>query len=163
METLPKKFDYSYFERIRERAFGRLFWRIKRHCDLQIEPKLHALGYTDFKLSYMQFLSNITEEGVTNNELAKRASVTKQAMSKVVNLLEREGYIYTKKNETDSRSSIICLNERGKALFGDLQDCMLDVKTNLSAVVGEERWEQMIDTMVLLVDDLNKKELCSRV
>ncbi len=158
MEAPSKNFDYSNFERIRERAFGRLFWRMKRHCDLQIEPKLHALGYTDFKLSYMQFLGSITEEGVTNNELAKRASVTKQAMSKVVNLLEREGYIHTKKNEADSRSSIICLSERGKALFGDLQDCMLDVKARLSGVVGEDRWEQMIDTMVLLVEDLNKNE-----
>lgn len=159
METPTKTFDYSYFERVRERAFGRLFWRMKRYCDIQIEPKLHALGYTDFKLSYMQFLGNVTEEGVTNNELAKRASVTKQAMSKVVNLLEREGYIYTKKNETDSRSSIICLSERGKALFLDLQTCMLDLKTRLSTVVGEERWEQMIDTMVLLVEDLNKNDL----
>ena len=106
----------------------------------------------------MQFLGNVTEEGVTNNELAKRACVTKQAMSKVVNLLEREGYIYTKKNENDSRSSIICLSERGKALFLDLQDCMHDVKTRLASVVGEERWEQMIDTMVLLVEDLNKKD-----
>ncbi len=159
METPPKNFDYSHFERVRERAFGRLFWRMKRYCDMQIEPKLHALGYTDFKLSYMQFLGNITEEGVTNNELAKRASVTKQAMSKVVNLLESEGYIYTKKNKTDSRSSIICLSERGKALFGDLQGCMHDLKARMSSVVGEDRWEQMIDTMVLLVEDLNKQDL----
>ncbi len=159
METPNKTFDYSYFNRIRERAFGRLFWRMKRYCDMQVEPKLHALGYTDFKLSYMQFLGSVTEEGVTNNELAKRACVTKQAMSKVVNLLESEGYIYTKKNEADSRSNIICLSERGKALFSDLQECMHEVKTKLSAIVGEERWEQMIDTMVLLVEDLNKKDL----
>lgn len=159
METPTKTFDYSHFERIRERAFGRLLWRMKRHCDLQIEPELHALGYTDFKLSYLQFLGNVTEEGVTNNELAKRACVTKQAMSKVVNLLEHEGYIYTKKNEADSRSSIICLSERGKALFLDLQDSMNGLKKRLAAIVGEDRWEQMIDTMVLLVEDLDKNGL----
>lgn len=103
------------------------------------------------------FLSNIEEEGTTNNELAKRACVTKQMMSKIVGLLEREGYIYTQKNPADSRSSIIFLNERGKALFVTMKDCMQEAREKFDLIVGHERMEQVIDTMVLLVNTLEKE------
>ncbi len=137
---------------------GRLLWRLKRHMDSFVEPRLHALGFTDFKMSYLMFLANIEEDGTTNNELAKRASVTKQMMSKIVGLLEDEGYIYTQKNPHDSRSSIIFLNDRGKALFVTLRDCMQEGRDRFDAIAGHDRMEQVIDTLVLLTDALERDE-----
>lgn len=160
VETDNKGFDFNHFYKVRERAFGRLMWRLKRHSDAYIEPRLHAMGFADFKLSYIGFLANLTEEGVTNNELAKRAGVTKQAMSKVVNLLESEGYIYTQKNQNDSRSSVIFLNDRGKALLQALFACMTEVKQRFVGKVGEERFEAMISTMVDLVNELDSQDQC---
>ena len=158
VDTDNNTFDYKQFNEVRERAFGRLMWRLKRYSDMNIEPRLHAMGFSDFKLSYMGLLANLSEEGITNNELAKRACVTKQAMSKVVNLLEEEGYIYTRKNEHDSRSSIIFLNDRGKDLIVAVHTCSLDVKQRLIKVIGEARWTQMIDTMCDLVMALDSEE-----
>ncbi len=135
---------------------GRLLWRLKRHMDNFVEPRLHALGYKDFKMSYLMFLANIEEKGTTNNELAKRACVTKQMMSKVVNLLEDKGYIFIEKNPNDSRSSVIFLNERGKELFITLRDCMQESRDQFDAIVGHDRMEQVIDTLVLLTDELEK-------
>ena len=105
------------------------------------------------------FLSNIEEHGTTNNELAKKACVTKQMMSKIVGLLEDEGYIYTQKNPNDSRSSIIFLNERGKELFIALEGCMQEARNKFDTIVGRERMEQVIDTMSRLVTELEKGEL----
>ena len=104
------------------------------------------------------FLSNIEEKGITNNELAKRACVTKQMMSKIVGLLETEGYIYTEKNPNDSRSSIIFLNERGKSLFVSLKSCMQEAREKFDLIVGHERMEQVVDTMVELVNKLENEE-----
>lgn len=137
---------------------GRLFWRLKRFTANYIEPRLHALGYADFKMSYLMFLSNIEEQGITNNELAKRACVTKQMMSKIVGLLEAEGYIYTQKNPNDSRSSIIFLNDRGKELFVKLEICMQEARDKFDAIVGSDRMEQVIETMAKLVNALEKDE-----
>jgi DNA-binding MarR family transcriptional regulator len=122
-----------------------------------IEPRLQALGYRDFKMSYLMFLANIDEKGTTNNELAKRACVTKQMMSKIVGLLESEGYIYTQKNPNDSRSSMIFLNERGKDLFVALKDCMQESRDRFDAIVGHDRMEQVVDTLVLLVNTLENE------
>lgn len=156
METDKKTFDYKKLSAFRERAFGRLMGRLKRHIDSIIEPRLHAMGFTDFKLSYMGFLANLTPDGITNNELARRACVTKQAMSKVVNLLEREGYIRTEKNLSDSRSSVIYLSERGMELLKAVYECMQDVHQQFVAVTGKEKWEQMLDTMVVLVQHIDQ-------
>lgn len=158
VETDNKSFDFNQYRILRERSVGRLLWRLKRYMDGFVEPHLHALGYRDFKMSYLMFLANIDEKGTTNNELAKRAYVTKQMMSKIVGLLENEGYIYTQKNPNDSRSSVIFLNERGKDLFVALKDCMQQSREKFDAVVGYERMEQVVDTLVLLTNTLEKEE-----
>lgn len=154
-------FDYDYYRACRERSIGRLMWQMKRFMGSFIEPRLHELGFADFKLSYLPLLSNLDENGITNSELAKRACVTKQMMSKTVSLLEASGYVYTKKNEHDSRSSIIFLNERGKALFVALSQCMQEVRAKFNEIAGPERVEQMVDTLAILVNELypEKREI----
>ncbi|GAB4020995.1 MarR family winged helix-turn-helix transcriptional regulator [Spirosoma koreense] len=163
LKTDKTSFDFNQFRLIRERSVGRLFWRLKRFTSSYIEPRLHALGYSDFKMSYLMFLSNIEEHGTTNNELAKRACVTKQMMSKIVGLLEEEGYIYTQKNPNDSRSSIIFLNDRGKELFVALEECMQKARDKFDTIVGHERMEQVIETMTKLVVELEKEEQSGEV
>ncbi len=157
MKIEQQIFDYKQFATFRERSMGRLLWRIKRWMDNFIEPKLHAAGFTDFKMSYLMFLANIEETGITNNELAKRACVSKQMMSKVVSLLEVEGYITTRKSETDSRSSMIFLSERGEELFITLKNHMGEAHAQFSTIIGSERVEQVIDILVDLTNGLEKQ------
>ena len=145
--TDNKPFSFELFREVRGRSMGRLAWRLKRFLDEFIEPRLHERGFTDFKLSHMRLLSNIDENGITNNELARRADVTKQMMSKVVNLLETGGYIYTKRDETDCRASRIFLNERGMTLMLALNECMTEVHAHFSTIIGEDRLSRLIDDM----------------
>lgn len=149
-------FDFKRFDAIRTRSIGRISWRLKRFIDGFLEPRIQARGFTDFKLSYLALLATIEEQGITNNELAKRACVTKQMMSKTVSLLENEGYIYTEKNATDSRSNVIFLNKRGKELFVNLHECILEMHEQFQAILGADRFEELIDTMAYLVDELEK-------
>lgn len=160
-EEANTSFDYDYYRDCRDRSIGRLMWQMKRLIGSFVEPRLHELGFADFKLSYLPLLSNLDENGITNSELAKRAYVTKQMMSKTVSLLEASGYIYTTKNEHDSRSSMIFLNERGKALFVALSQCMQELRSKFDQIAGSERVEQMVDTLAILVNELypEKREI----
>lgn len=158
METDKKTFDFDQLRELRGRSFGRLIWRMKRYMDNFMEPRLHQMGFTDFKTSYLAFLANIEEKGITNNELAKRACVTKQMMSKTVSLLELEGYIYTQKSETDSRSNRIFMNERGFQLLYAVRDCMNEAHLKLSGIIGEERFDETLDSLRILADVLEKEE-----
>ncbi|RRB04112.1 MarR family transcriptional regulator [Larkinella rosea] len=154
--TAEKPFDFQFFYRIRERTLGRVMSKMKRFLGRYIEQRLIELGFTDFKASYIAFLGNLEEHGITNNELAKRAGVTKQAMSKIVKLLEDDGYIYTVKSERDSRSSQIFINERGKQLMVAVYNCTEEIRDKFHRIAGYEQVEQMIDTMVLLVREIEK-------
>jgi DNA-binding MarR family transcriptional regulator len=158
VEKAKIDFDFAELRAIRQRAVGRLFWQLKRYIDNQMEPQLSSLGYTDFKMSYMMVIANIDEQGTTNNELAKRANVTKQMMSKMVSLLEKERYIYTTKNPDDSRSSVIFLDERGKELLIDVRQGIDQVRVKLDGIVGHDRMEEFINTMVELVTALGREE-----
>ena len=162
MEIDKKIVDFDQLREMRDRAIGRLVWRMKRSMDNFMEPRLHKLGFTDFKTSYLAFLANIEEKGITNNELAKRACVTKQMMSKTVSLLELEGYIYTEKSETDSRSNRIFMNDRGFQLLYAVRDCMNEAHSKFSGIVGEERLEDMLDTLRTLTNALEQEELASK-
>jgi DNA-binding MarR family transcriptional regulator len=84
--------------------------------------------------------------------------VSKQMMSKIVGLLEKDGYIYTQKNPNDSRSSIIFLNDRGKELFIALKNCMQQVREKFDDIVGHTEMEQVINTMARLLSELDKEE-----
>ncbi|MGA0556098.1 MarR family winged helix-turn-helix transcriptional regulator [Larkinella sp. VNQ87] len=154
--TADQPFDFQLFYEVRERSLGRVMAKMKRFLGRYVEQRLTELGFTDFKASYITFLGNLEEGGITNNELAKRAGVTKQAMSKIVKLLEDDNYIYTVKDERDSRSSRIFLNERGKQLLIAVFKCTEEMRAKFHAIAGQERVEQMIDTMVLLVRESEK-------
>ncbi|MEZ0542308.1 MarR family winged helix-turn-helix transcriptional regulator [Fibrella arboris] len=150
-----KLFTFEMFREIRGRSMGRLAWRLKRFLDEFMEPRLHQRGFTDFKLSYLRLVANIEENGITNNELARKADVTKQMMSKVVSLLEAGGYIYTKKDEIDSRASRIFLNERGFELLMGVHECMEEAHTHFSTIIGADRLARLIDDMKDLVNGLD--------
>lgn len=158
VETDKKIIDFDQLRELRGRAIGRLVWRLKRYMDGFMEPRLQQMGFTDFKTSYLMFLANIEEKGITNNELAKRACVTKQMMSKTVSLLESEGYIYTQKSETDSRSSRIFMNDRGFELLYAVRDCMNEAHAKFAGIVGEDRFEQAIETLRQLANTLEAEE-----
>ena len=152
-----KEFDFERFHAVRRRSLGRLSWRLKRYLDRNMEPLMAARGYGDFKMGSLALLANLTEEGITNNELAKKAGISKQAMSKVVKELEENGYIHTLPHESDARSSVIFLDERGKQLFIDLNEVMNHVRARMDEAVGEERIEGMIDVLYELLEVLENE------
>ena len=151
------KFSFEQFQALRKRSIGRLIWRLKRHLHADMEPQLQARGYTNFKMGYVMFLANIDENGTTNTELAKLAGVSKQAMSKVASELETGGYIYTQPHEKDARATLLFLNERGKALFEDLHVVVGAIHDKFSRIVGQERMDQLIETLLELNDALDEE------
>src|SRR5690348_4370446 len=112
MSDLDKQLLDTYQQK--QKSWGRLLSILKRQFEAWAITELENHGYDDFKMGYMPLLMNIHPEGITNNELAKTAKVTKQAMSKVVKELVEAGYITTEIHGRDKRSSIISLTTKGK-------------------------------------------------
>src|SRR6476620_9056102 len=112
MSDLDKQLAASHAQK--EKGWGKILAHLKRQFDSWATAELAAHGYEDFKMGYMPLLANITPEGITNNELARKARVSKQAMSKLVKELVGMGYVATHEHGADKRSIEIYLTPKGK-------------------------------------------------
>ncbi|MFZ6011193.1 MAG: MarR family winged helix-turn-helix transcriptional regulator [Bacteroidota bacterium] len=153
--SLDKKLKDTEF--IKQHSWGKLVHYLKRQFDQWVMEELLAHGRSDFKLAYLPFIMNIEPEGTNNNDLAKRARVTKQAMSKVAKELQELGYIQSKTDPKDKRSSIFLLTERGKQFVVDGRLCVKDLMEEYRSVVGKAKFDAMIQTMLAIIEYNDKK------
>ena len=73
-------------------------------------------GYDDVSPSYGSVLVPLFEEdGLRMGELARRAWLSKQAMTELVRRLERDGLVERRADPSDGRASVIFLTERSHA------------------------------------------------
>ena len=74
-----------------------------------------AAGYADVRPSYGSILVPLLEEdGLRMGELAARARLSKQTMTTMVRLLERDGLVERRADPTDRRASLVFLTERAR-------------------------------------------------
>ncbi|MBS0031688.1 MarR family winged helix-turn-helix transcriptional regulator [Chitinophaga sp. 22321] len=119
-------------------SLARLINLFKKDIDLRITQKLQDRGYTNFKLGDMVLLVHIDPQGTINNDLARKARISKQAMSKVVKNLEAENFIGTRKHDTDNRASIIFLTEKGKEFMINAYEAVDEVQALYEDIIGPE-------------------------
>jgi DNA-binding MarR family transcriptional regulator len=91
-------------------------------------------GYPEVRPSYGSILVPLFEEdGLRMGELAERAGLSKQTMTTMVRLLERDGLVTRTRDPDDGRAWRIALTDRSNA-FRPVAERAL---TELHALVGE--------------------------
>jgi DNA-binding MarR family transcriptional regulator len=81
-----------------------------------VTARLALRGYDDFPFASASLLWLMDEGGTRSTVLAQRAGVTKQAMSQLVRLMERQGYLEQVPDATDTRAKVVRMTERGEAV-----------------------------------------------
>jgi DNA-binding MarR family transcriptional regulator len=144
-------------EFIKAHSWGKILTYLKRQFDQWATLKLAQHGYKHFKIAYMPVLMNIKAEGTNNNELAKHARVTKQAMSKVAKELVEYGYIKTKIDQTDKRSTIFMLTDKGKKLVIEARLCVKDLMDEYRTVIGHEEYDHTLQVLLKIIEYTDDK------
>lgn len=119
-------------------SLARLINLFKKDIDLRITQRIQERGYKNFKLGDMVLLVHIDAQGTINNDLARKARISKQAMSKVVKNLEAENYISTRKHDTDNRASIIFLTEKGKEFMINVYEGVDEIQALYESIIGAD-------------------------
>jgi DNA-binding MarR family transcriptional regulator len=148
------------FQKEKRLSIGKLISHLKRHFDAWAMAEFAGHGYADFKMGYMPLIMNIHPEGITNNELAKKARVSKQAMSKVVKELTEADYITTETDGRDKRSAIIYLTPKGKKLVISARERVLTLEKEYEKVLGKKELVQFKEMLVRLIDYHDSKTAC---
>jgi DNA-binding MarR family transcriptional regulator len=81
-----------------------------------VTARLALRGYDDFPFASASLLWLMDEGGTRSTVLAQRAGVTKQAMSQLVRLMERQGYLEQVPDPTDTRAKVVRMTGRGEAV-----------------------------------------------
>ena len=139
-------------EQIKVRSWGKVLSYLRRQFEAWTTEKLSDQGYSDFSMAHMPLIMNIKPEGTNNNELAAIAKISKQAMSKVVKDLLQKGYIETKTDAADKRSTIISLTEKGKRFVIKARYCVQELTVEYHNLLGKKEYEHMIDNLQKIID-----------
>ncbi|NPD65694.1 winged helix DNA-binding protein [Lichenicola cladoniae] len=111
--------------------------------------RLALRGYDDFPFASASLLWLLDEGGTRSTALAQRAGVTKQAMSQLVRLMERQGYLEQVPDSTDTRAKVVRMTERGEAVKTACVEVREELNRKVAGALGMSqavRLEADLDT-----------------
>jgi DNA-binding MarR family transcriptional regulator len=114
-----------------------------RRLNARIADSLRGHGYDDITATHTMLLSNMTLEGDTVTSISQRASVSAQAVGRLVRELEERGYLRTTADDNDARRRLIVLTAKGRKLMGTSFTTLGDFEHQLAGKVGTKA----IDTL----------------
>lgn len=102
-----------------------------------------ASGYADLTVPHTALFSVIDFAGTPIGVLARRAGVTKQAMSQVVDDLVRKGYVERHEDPADRRSRIVVLTDKGVEAIRSARRHIGQIEREYGHVLGHDGFETL--------------------
>ncbi len=104
-----------------------------------------GLRNTDLRL--MNLLDGF--EGVTVNEIARRAHVDKAWVSRSLRALERSGLVTRKSNQKDSRHTVVDLSEKGRSLLEQVRPLAIARESRLLDGIDAQGFKASLERLML--------------
>lgn len=106
----PKRSD-----RIDRGNLGFLLAKATQHWNEMLRERFRAAGFGHVRPSYGSILVPLFEEdGLRLGELARRAKLSKQTMTTMVRLVERDGLVERRPDEADGRAMRVYLTKEAR-------------------------------------------------
>jgi DNA-binding MarR family transcriptional regulator len=117
---------------------GYLLAKASQRWNELLYERFRQAGFADVRPAYGSILIPLYEEdGLRMGQLAQRARLSKQNMTTLIRLMERNGLVERREDPGDRRAARIFLAERGKAFRPVAEAALTDldklVRTDLSA------------------------------
>ena len=128
----------------------------------ELHDRLSELGFGDIRPAHGFMFKYITPSGATGIDLADYLGITKQAVSKMVDYLEKSGYIRRQTHPTDKRGKIIVLTERGWLVVKAKEKILNEIEGRWIDNIGEERMKMLKEDLSKLVYTENEGKLSLR-
>jgi len=115
----------------------------------RIRAGLEARGHS-LQPAHAGVIVHLDGAGMRLTGLAERAGMSKQAMGKLVDELEKIGYLERVPDPDDGRAKRVRFSRSGRRLLQDCGEIVDDIWAHYAALVGETRLARMRDTAELL-------------
>jgi DNA-binding MarR family transcriptional regulator len=121
--------------------------------DAQNHAALAENGFGDIKPWHHTVLRNLGEDGSRPSELATRGRITRQAVTKIVDELERLDLVRRDPDPDDGRGVIVRYTDRGRAGLDIARKRMLELEAEFAERVGAKRWAEARAVLETVFDD----------
>lgn len=109
-------------------------------------------GFPAFRLTDTQVLRYLELEGTRITVLADRARVTKQAMSELVQRVERQGYVERRPDPADGRAKRVHLTDRGREVTRAARATYRSITDEWREALGEDGFERLRSLLIELLE-----------
>lgn len=125
----------------------------------RIDQTLAESGFPDLTLSLASNVLRFVDAGGRRvSEIADLAPVSKQAVSRQVDVLARAGYVVVTVDPADARGRVVRLTGRGHRAHRAIMTIFTTVEETLTDALGGPRLEQLRETLTTIADDLRHRD-----
>jgi DNA-binding MarR family transcriptional regulator len=138
-------------EAVTRENLGFLLAKASQRWNELLHERFVAAGYPDVRPSYGSILVPLYEEdGLRMGVLAVRARLSKQTMTTMVRLLERDGLVERRADPGDARASLVFLTERARRFRPVAEETLAALDRVVVETVGARGRDQLRRTLYAL-------------
>jgi DNA-binding MarR family transcriptional regulator len=125
---------------------GVYFYIIYWHQHDWTKKKWTEDGWSDISADHLKLINLIADgKSRSSGELARKTGVTKQAMSQMVNLMEKRGVLTVQQDPDDSRAKMISLSAYGMEFLEYFRLYTMDLIEQYTKIMGEDKVQQLAE------------------
>jgi DNA-binding MarR family transcriptional regulator len=124
--------------------------------ETRIVELLRERGHSELTVAHINLTRNLDEDGTRLTELARRASMTKQSMSELVEQVEATGLIQKRPDPSDGRAKLVCFTRKGFKWLEAFHESLKIAETEMRAELGNATVSLLIDALAKYVDAHDK-------
>ncbi|MEO8335358.1 MAG: MarR family winged helix-turn-helix transcriptional regulator [bacterium] len=107
----------------------------------ELHVRLAAEGYADVRPAFGYVLLALREQPTTGADIALLLGVTKQAASKLIDVMEHGGYVRRQSHADDARAKTIAITAEGRRVLGAVESIYRELEAEWAHITSKKRME----------------------
>jgi DNA-binding MarR family transcriptional regulator len=123
---------------------GYLLAKGSQRWNEQLQERFAEAGFPEVKASYGSVLIPLLEEdGLRMGEIARRARLSKQTMTTMVRLCERDGLVERRPDPDDGRATLVHLTAKARRFQPAAERVLASLEREVRGTLGERRLAEL--------------------
>ena len=132
---------------------GFLLAKASQRWNELLSERFRAHGFGEVRPSYGSVLLPLFEQdGLRMSEIAARARLTKQTMTTLVRLCERDGLVVRTTDPSDGRAFRIQLTDRARAFKPVADEILAELDAKVLTTLGARRQQTLVQALKGVID-----------